>query len=359
MIIGDADELYTDEQNDVLERFDGLGVNIRKIRKKIAPKRAAKTLRGDELLRAQHKRVTQYRPTQLAKKKQLRPTRAYKALRADELIRKQHATAQQVRPTQVVNTSQKTRSRVVRAGAAGTTEAQSYAAHQAAIKSKAATRAAIIRARAKKEGKPPPVGYGRKLPDTHQGTYQTTYGPQVTPIGAETSQPFAPGAEFLPDNYRDSNVVDFFDYSQQDREKIEWARGEYVKWVANNFPDLYDAALAYSGDALNGLGQETTPTTADSGSSWGGLIDAFKTLAPEYLKYQQQKKIMKMQQDRADRGLPPLETGQIAPTVRVQPELTPETKAELMATLTRFALPIVLGAAVFFGAKAFKRKGRR
>jgi len=357
MIIGDSDELYTEEQQEVLDQFDGLGVNIRKLRRKLRPSRAYKTMRGDEILRRTHTTTHRARPSQLHKRRQLRPTRAYKSLRADELMRKQHRAAQQARPTRLVKPSAKTRARVTRAGAAGTTEAQTWAAHQAARKSAAAAKTAAIRARAKREGKPPPVGYGRKLPGTHEGDYQTTYGPQTTPIGSEL-KPFHEGAEFLPADYADSKVVDFYDYQQPEDNKIEWARGKYVEWVAKNFPDLYEAALEYSDQPLNGLGQETTPATTDTSTGWGGLIDAFKTLAPEYLKYQQQKKIMKMQQDRADRGLPPLETGQIAPTVRVQPEFTPETKAEIMAQLTRFALPIALGAAVFLGMKAFK-KGRR
>lgn len=76
------------------------------------------------------------------------------------------------------------------------------------------------------------------------------------------------------------------------------------------------------------------------------LIGAATTIAPAYLQFQQQKEILDMQLERAKQGLPPLETAYLAPTVRIQTELSPEAlrtaRTGIAEGLGNLAFPLLL-----------------
>ncbi len=102
-----------------------------------------------------------------------------------------------------------------------------------------------------------------------------------------------------------------------------------------------------------GFGQTTPPIVGptipeeQAEEGWlDKLIGAATTIAPAYLQFQQQKEILDMQLERAKQGLPPLETAYMAPTVRIQTELSPEAartaREGIAAGLGNLALPILL-----------------
>lgn len=97
------------------------------------------------------------------------------------------------------------------------------------------------------------------------------------------------------------------------------AKRQFVEWVKNNDPFLFEVAKARydleQGDNLNGIADFFTT-----------LTDTVKNVAPSLINLQSQKKILDIQLKRANQGLPPLDTAQYSPVIRVAPEITPETQ---------------------------------
>ncbi len=156
------------------------------------------------------------------------------------------------------------------------------------------------------------------------------------------------------------------------------AKREFVEWLDKQNPELVAKAqeiarrevktglglspriYRYSQDMNvrraameQGLGQTTPPIVGptipqeQAEEGWlDKLIGAATTIAPAYLQFQQQKEILDMQLERAKQGLPPLETAYMAPTVRIQTELSPEAartaREGIAAGLGNLALPILL-----------------
>ena len=100
----------------------------------------------------------------------------------------------------------------------------------------------------------------------------------------------------------------------------------FIMWLKANDPFLYEATLKTNElkNLKNGMG-----LTVDWGGMFNSAIDTIKTAAPEYLKFQQQKKIMKMQMKRAEQGLPPANVADYTPAEKLAPEITPETEAAI------------------------------
>lgn len=115
------------------------------------------------------------------------------------------------------------------------------------------------------------------------------------------------------------------------------AQEQFVEWVRTNQPTLYEATIARIGVGAS-----------DQQSWWQSFIGAAKELVPVVVSARSQKRLLDVQMKRAQRGLPPLNTAQIAPTVRVQAGLTPELKKLLIP-----AAIIGFGLLAFF---MFKKK---
>ncbi len=120
-----------------------------------------------------------------------------------------------------------------------------------------------------------------------------------------------------------------------------------------------------------GLGQATPgiwapppePTTTEEAAteeSWlDKVIGAATTIAPAYLQFKQQKEILDMQLERAKQGLPPLETAYLAPTVRIQPELSPEALRTAREGITTGIQNVAVPALLIGGLVLLTMGGRR
>ena len=97
------------------------------------------------------------------------------------------------------------------------------------------------------------------------------------------------------------------------------AQSQFVEWVRVNQPTLYEATIARVGVGA-----------ADQQSWWQSFVGAAKELVPVVVSARSQKRLLDVQMKRAQRGLPPLNTAQIAPTVRVQAGLSPDIKRMLI-----------------------------
>lgn len=93
----------------------------------------------------------------------------------------------------------------------------------------------------------------------------------------------------------------------------------FIEWVKNNDPFIYNLAVGRYKAKQSGLSG-----TADFFSS---LTDTIKNVVPAVMNYRQQNKIMDVQIQRAKQGLPPLETSQYAPVIKVETAITPESEA--------------------------------
>lgn len=134
--------------------------------------------------------------------------------------------------------------------------------------------------------------------------------------------------------------------------KAERARNQqrFVQMIRKTHPRLYAIAKARVGEPPTGagLGQITKNGTTETASSWfSRLTDTLTTLAPTYLQYKSQKELLEIQLQRAQEGLPPLETSQYAPAVQIglDPEQTREAIAAAGAQAGEFLRqPMVLAA---------------
>jgi hypothetical protein len=132
----------------------------------------------------------------------------------------------------------------------------------------------------------------------------------------------------------------------------------FVQWVKRNDPFLYNVA-AKRAAIVNGDGL-------------GGLLDMFTSLsetvtkiAPQVLQIDAQRRILKTQLARAKQGLPPLETAEYAPTVKVSAAVTPEmeqaaTRVAIQSTqagLTQLQ-PFILGGMGLLAVYLFMRAKR-
>lgn len=111
----------------------------------------------------------------------------------------------------------------------------------------------------------------------------------------------------------------------------------FILWVKKNNPKLYRAALMQANKGQNLLGM-------------GGWLDTMVTtitdVAPKYLQYKQQKKVMKMQMKRAARGLPPANVADYAPVIKTEIEIAPETRKSIMRDTGKMMSPYMIGAGV-------------
>jgi len=115
------------------------------------------------------------------------------------------------------------------------------------------------------------------------------------------------------------------------------AQEQFVDWLRKNQPNVYKAAIDEVGI---GLGEKDT--------WWDSFIGAAKELVPVIVGARSQKKILDVQLRRAEQGLPPLNTQQISPTVRVQAGLTPDMK--------RLVLPALLGITALVAFMVWKKR---
>lgn len=94
---------------------------------------------------------------------------------------------------------------------------------------------------------------------------------------------------------------------------------QHIEWFRKNEPFLFRVAQHIH--AMN---------TQQVGFDWGGLFTSIATtvkdVAPAVAQVYTQKKVIDAQLARAKAGLPPLETSQISPTVKVEAALSPESE---------------------------------
>lgn len=93
----------------------------------------------------------------------------------------------------------------------------------------------------------------------------------------------------------------------------------FIQWIKKNDPFLYKIAetrYKLQNPGMSGIADFFT-----------SLVSTVKDVAPAVINMAAQRKVINLQIERAKQGLPPLDTAQYSPTIKVSPELTPETEA--------------------------------
>jgi len=126
----------------------------------------------------------------------------------------------------------------------------------------------------------------------------------------------------------------------------------FMQAIQRDFPNTYELAILDATEKtqnnLNGMGSHE-----DEKKSWFmNFTDSIKKIGPALIQYKTQKKIMRTQLRRAERGLPPLDTSSLSPTIRIQPELSPE----MYKDIKRFVLPAAVGIGALLVGILLSRK---
>lgn len=110
------------------------------------------------------------------------------------------------------------------------------------------------------------------------------------------------------------------------------ARAQFVTWLKNTHPDLWQGIMQ---SELGGLGVHEAPEAVPERSMWEKIIDGATKVGSTYLQYEAQRKILKMNIERAQQGLPPLDPSIIGatPVIRTEIDISPEMAAGLKQKL--------------------------
>lgn len=144
------------------------------------------------------------------------------------------------------------------------------------------------------------------------------------------------------------------------------AKKDYLKWMQQNEPFIYEVAMQRLRNENSNL-SGWADFGASIGKAFSTVTNTVSNLAPTYLQYKQQKKVMDMQMRRAEQGLPPANVEDYTPAVKVRVDASPETQqaiqtAAVQATQTGIdkMMPVfLLGGVGIIAMLMLKKKGRR
>jgi hypothetical protein len=125
-------------------------------------------------------------------------------------------------------------------------------------------------------------------------------------------------------------------------------RRKFLSWMKRANPTAYRAIMRRAG--LSVMSAETDP--AASPSIWESIVTGAKEILPTLVQARAQKQIFDAQLKRAKRGLAPLETSQIAPTIRIETGVSRGTGD----MLKQLAIPLTLGVAGLAAVFLLKKK---
>lgn len=103
-------------------------------------------------------------------------------------------------------------------------------------------------------------------------------------------------------------------------------RRQFVNWIKQWAPGIYVAAKKKADLIENEEG-----SLGQLGGWWETFSDSVGDLGGKYLQFRTQKEILDVQMERMRAGLPPLQTGEYAPTVAVK--VDPGTTAEITGAI--------------------------
>ena len=138
------------------------------------------------------------------------------------------------------------------------------------------------------------------------------------------------------------------------------AKKAFVRWLNRHHPKLLKAALDESNITRKQVGLSGLGQTTDSSTAWyDTVLNKLPSLITGYAAFQQQKSLIDLNKKRAEQGLPPLQN---APTINVQGEAGPQTRAALQSSIKEAAgqyIPYIAGGLGLFLLLNNRKGGRR
>lgn len=138
--------------------------------------------------------------------------------------------------------------------------------------------------------------------------------------------------------------------------QVNRARMQFLTWVRDNFPDLYNVAIEQAdvseqAQMLQGLGaEEQVPW-------YQKVASVLTTAGTAYLALRAQREALKINLARAEAGMPPIDTAGIAPVIRTQIELPPEVIEKVTgAAGVQVNKMLLFGAAAVVAIMLFMRR---
>lgn len=100
------------------------------------------------------------------------------------------------------------------------------------------------------------------------------------------------------------------------RLSVEEARLQFLDWLQQRHPLVYSRAMGFDSGLADAGGPVSVTATGDDTHWYDSLAKALPSLVSTYA----QVKLINTNLKRADAGLPPLDSGSVAPTVKVAPD---------------------------------------
>lgn len=99
---------------------------------------------------------------------------------------------------------------------------------------------------------------------------------------------------------------------------------QFLTWLKNRHPEVYESAILKADSSTLGEAQDTS--NQNDTPWWQKAVTGVIAAGSTYLNLKAQRDALKMNLQRAEQGLPPVDTSEItqAPTVRTQVDLPPE-----------------------------------
>lgn len=133
------------------------------------------------------------------------------------------------------------------------------------------------------------------------------------------------------------------------------SRVQFADWLKTNHPEIFARAIRVAENATNNnnnnLGQ-LPPAPEPTKSFWTKFTEAAAGIGTTYLTLKNQRDAMKINLERAQIGLPPIDAATSAPVIRTQVDLSPELTNRLVSTagegLNKMLLLGAAAVAAFF-----------
>ncbi len=138
--------------------------------------------------------------------------------------------------------------------------------------------------------------------------------------------------------------------------QVNRARMQFLTWVRNEFPDLFNVAVeranvSEQAQMLEGLGQD------DQVPWYKKVASTLLAAGTTYLALRAQRDAMKINIARAEQGLPPIDTAGLAPVIRTQIELEPEIIDKITGSAgVQVNKMLLFGAAAVVAIMLFMRR---
>jgi len=135
--------------------------------------------------------------------------------------------------------------------------------------------------------------------------------------------------------------------------EVQRARLQFATWLKKTNPGLYQAAVERANASTFGAAEETEGES----SWWQKLVGGIAAAGTTYLTLKNQRDAMKINLERAQTGLPPIDAGTSAPVIKTQIDLPPDVVNKITQSAgTNINKMLMFGAAAIGAVMLFMNR---